>query len=660
MCGIAGVIRFDGKPVKPSVVDLMGMALKHRGDDDQGFVFLDHQFSPTPFSGDDTIEELTTKLPHFKSIENQPFSAGITHRRFSIIDLSAGGHQPFIDETGSHSITFNGEIYNYIEVKAELTVLGYKFITESDTEVFLKAYIEWGTECFKKLNGFWSVAISDSVKRRVVVSRDRMGKKPLYYFSSEGAFYFASEIKSLLKIDEVKQKLGVNENLLYYWVTAGLRDIDNQTFFEGIKSFPASSFAVVESKFSGEFHRYWAVPDKRKTTGDISVENAKNEIYNLLLDSVKIRLRADVPLCVELSGGMDSSALVAFASLASDKKISTFTVRFPEKEWNEEPFAKKVATLYDVNYNIIENPVLHFWNEIAPFTYLEEEPYHSPNLNSNQAVWAEMRGQGIKVSLNGAAGDELFAGYGNYFYNVQLENLKNGQFTEFVSNLKWTEYNSSLKSLLHPLIYLFEQKTGVTLLKHRAANKSLGLELKKKASGKKYEFLTAEKMLHSELTNTKIPYWLASGDKGYMGLPLEVRAPFLDYRLVEYASTLPASYLIKDGWHKWILRKAVEKILPTDVVWRKKKMGFPFPFETFFKNNHEIFQKIVVRRDNPYIAHLSNDQIIGNWRMISFILWYEYFFNDNMPLFEEISKMQPIDGEKGSFIPGYIKYYSGH
>jgi asparagine synthase (glutamine-hydrolysing) len=210
------------------------------------------------------------------------------------------------------------------------------------------------------------------------------------------------------------------------------------------------------------------------------------------------------------------------------------------------------------------------------------------------------------------------------------------------------------------LIYLFEQKTGVTLLKHRAANKSLGLELKKKASGKKYEFLTAEKMLHSELTNTKIPYWLASGDKGYMGLPLEVRAPFLDYRLVEYASTLPASYLIKDGWHKWILRKAVEKILPADVVWRKKKMGFPFPFETFFKNNHEIFQKIVERRDNPYIAHLPNDQIIGNWRMISFILWYEYFFNGNMSLFEEISKTQPSDGKKGSFIPGYIKYYSGH
>jgi asparagine synthase (glutamine-hydrolysing) len=240
-----------------------------------------------------------------------------------------------------------------------------------------------------------------------------------------------------------------------------------------------------------------------------------------------------------------------------------------------------------------------------------------------------------------------------------LENLKNGQFSEFISNLKWTEYDNSLKSFLHPLIYLFEQKTGVTLLKHRSVNKSLGLELKKKSSGKKYEFLTAEKMLYSELTNTKIPYWLASGDKGYMGLPLEVRAPFLDYRLVEYAASLPSSYLIKHGWHKWILRKTVEKILPEDVVWRKKKMGFPFPFETFFKNDYDVFKKIVEKRDNPYISHLTNDQIIGNWRLISFILWYEYFFNDNLSIFKEIKSMQPAYKRKDSFIPGYVKYYTG-
>jgi asparagine synthase (glutamine-hydrolysing) len=659
MCGIAGIVKFDGKPIDPTLLDRMNRAIKHRGDDDEGYIFINPSHKISTFCNSDTVQELKEKLLPLEAAKGENYFFAASHRRFSIIDLSTGGHQPFVDESKKYSITFNGEIYNYLEVREELLRSGYQFLTESDTEVFLKAYIEWGTECFNKLNGFWAAAITDSIKKRVVISRDRLGKKPLYYYSSESTFYFASEIKALLEVDEIKKHIKVNENLLYYWVSYGLRDIDNQTFFLGIKSFPAASFTILDGSFNQVFHSFWEVPRLRKTPSAIPIGDAIENINKILLDSVQIRLRADVPLCVELSGGMDSSALVAFASLASKKKISTYTVRFPEKEWNEEPYARKVAEYYDVNYNIIENPVVDFWSTIAPFTYLEEEPYHSPNLNSNQAVWGAMRGEGIKVSLNGAAGDELFAGYGNYFYNVQIENLKNLRFDDFIGNLKWTEYDSALKSFLHPLIYLFEQKTGLTLLKHRGENKFLGERLKKNAETKKYEFLTAEKMLYSELTNTKIPYWLASGDKGYMGLPLEVRAPFLDYRLVEYVATLPVNYLIKDGWHKWIFRKAVEKILPSEVVWRKKKMGFPFPYETFFENNYKIFQLIVDRRDNPFISHLSNEKIIKNWRVISFILWYEYFFNSNMSLFEDIRNLSKSRNIKQKYIPGYLKYYRG-
>lgn len=659
MCGIAGVIRFDGANVPTPLIKAMGRAIKHRGDDDLGYVLLNSSSVPHPFCGEDSDEAIRHSLPDLDTVVGEAYTAAFCHRRFSIIDLSPGGHQPFLDQSGKYSITFNGEIYNYIELREELSKLEHSFLTESDTEVFLRSYIEWGTGCFKKLNGFWAAAITDSEKKITVLSRDRLGKKPLYYYHSNDALYFASEIKSLLEVPAIRNSVGVNEELLYHWVTSGLRDIENQTFFNGIKSFPAASFAVTGERFTGNFERFWSVPDKRASIRAISVEEVKKQIYDILLDSVKIRLRADVPLCVELSGGMDSSALVAFAAIASGKKISTFTVRFPEKEWNEEPFARKIAEQYNVNYNIIENPSIDFWKTISPFTYLEEEPYHSPNLNSNQAVWGAMRGQGMKVSLNGAAGDELFAGYGNYFYNVQLENLKNLQFGDFMGNLKWTEYDHKLKSFLHPLIFLFEQVSGVSLLKHRSENRSLGESLRVRGDIKKYQFLTAEKMLHSELTNTKIPYWLSSGDKGYMGLPLEVRAPFLDYRIVEYAATLPASYLIRNGWHKWIFRKAVEDILPADVVWRRKKMGFPFPFETFHAKNRAIFEKIVRERDNPFLTSIPDEKITGNWRLVSFILWYEYFFNSNMKLFREIEEMSGSSGAVGAYLPAYIKYYPG-
>jgi asparagine synthase (glutamine-hydrolysing) len=359
---------------------------------------------------------------------------------------------------------------------------------------------------------------------------------------------------------------------------------------------------------------------------------------------------------VELSGGMDSSALVALASQVSGQQIITYTVRFPEKKWNEEPFARSVAERYKVDYRVIDNPVDDFWKQILPFTYLEEEPYHSPNLQTNQVIWSLMRQEGIKVSLNGASGDEIFAGYGNYFFNAQLENLKKLQINNFIGNLDWKEGKSRLRAFLLPFIYLWKGYYNLTF-PMQLFNSISDDFIKLSPSSKNYKFITLTETLFSEITNSKIPYWLRSGDKGYMGIPLEVRAPFLDYRMVEIGTKIPYSYLIRNGWHKWILRKALEDILPEDVVWRRNKMGFPFPYETFYRNSETIISKIIKETANPFLDYSKQDRFRNNWNVLSFILWYELFMNDNKKMLEEIQVMAGYPGKAENYKPQYLNTY---
>ncbi|MGE5497257.1 MAG: asparagine synthase (glutamine-hydrolyzing) [Syntrophothermus sp.] len=659
MCGIAGYINLDGKLVDPVKLLAMNNVISHRGSDDEGYVLINQQSSEfLNFSGVRSAGEIKSGLPVISGSANSiGANIGLAHKRFSIIDLSAHGHQPFFDKERSCCIVFNGEIYNYPELRENLKSQGVKFYTSSDTEVLLELYKKSGTECFRYMNGFWAVAIYDFRKKQLILSRDRLGKKPIYYTKIDNSIYFASEIKSLLEIPEVAQRKKVNESMVYNWLALGLRDLDFSTAYEGIFTFPSASFSAIEEEFPKKITTFWSVPGERYSEKDFSIEEACSQIRSTLEDSVKIRLRADVPLCVELSGGMDSSALVALASHVSAQKIITYTVRFPEKEWNEEPFARSVAEHYNVDYRVIDNPVDDFWKQILPFTYLEEEPYHSPNLQTNQVIWSLMRKEGIKVSLNGASGDEIFAGYGNYFFNAQLENLKKLQLNSFFGNLDWKEGKSRLRAFLLPFIYMWKSYYNLPF-PMQLFNSISDDFIKLSPPLKKYKFITLTETLFSEITNSKIPYWLRSGDKGYMGIPLEVRAPFLDYRMVEIGTKIPYSYLIRDGWHKWIFRKAMEDILPADVVWRRNKMGFPFPYETFYRNSEAIISKIIKETENPYLDYSRQDRFRNNWNVLSFILWYELFINDNKKLLKEIQTMSGDYGNTENYKPGFLNTYN--
>jgi asparagine synthase (glutamine-hydrolysing) len=268
-----------------------------------------------------------------------------------------------------------------------------------------------------------------------------------------------------------------------------------------------------------------------------------------------------------------------------------------------------------------------------------------------------MREKGIKVSLNGAAGDELFAGYGNYYAFAQLENLSKFRFFDFYKNLKWTE-NKPLFSAIAPF-YIFlkhAQIPGISDLIKGIKNSYSAL-LKSNSFLEPKDNLLITDELFSDIFETKIPYWLRSGDKGYMGVPFEVRAPFLDYRIVEYALKLPSSYLVKDGWHKWILRKALEDILPSEVNWRRHKLGFPFPLKSFLSVNSTIINEIVNKSENPFLNYKRREKFKDNWKIISFILWYEYFINRNDQLFRNIENFanQKNSVPQFGFMPRYIR-----
>lgn len=659
MCGITGLIDLSGQQIESGQLKAMTDAIHYRGPDDEGYVLINQGTSRyQAYSGPASPESVRSMLPSIATAGALAANIGLAHRRFSIIDLSAGGHQPLFSQDKSCCVVFNGEIYNYIELRAELENLGVTFRSTSDTEVLLESYRMWGTDCFSRFNGFWALALYDFAKRRLILSRDRVGKKPLYWTRSGSHLYFASEIKSLLRVPAVRNSRKVNEEAVWHWCVDGRRDLDNSTFFDGIQSLPAACWTIVDQNFPNSLQTFWEVPRERMRESDISIPEAMKLVRETLEDAVRIRLRADVPLALELSGGLDSSTVLALTARHYPSRITTYTVKFADPRWNEEPFARSIANRYDVDYRVLEPELSGFWHGIRAFTELQEEPYHSPNMQTSQVIWSLMRAEGTKVALTGAAGDEMFAGYARYYVKAQIENLLHGRFKHFIDNARnWTERNLGLKGFAREMV----SATGLRPLVRRIKSVMPALENQNikglSMPSRHYYAASLSDWLWQEITNTQIPYWLRSGEKTYMGMPFEARLPFLDYHVVEVATRMPITYLIRHGWHKWILRKAMEDLLPADIVWRRVKMGFPYPYEQFFANYRGIIDLILTEAKNPYIDFRRHEQLRTDWNAISFILWYEYFINENKLLFRKIEEnIAAMEAHVATaFIPEFMK-----
>jgi len=516
---------------------------------------------------------------------------GLVHRRLSIIDLSVDGNQPMRSPSGRFVVTFNGEIYNYIELRAELEARGRSFRTQSDTEVLLASFEDWGVEgALNRVLGMFALALWDRRDHRLTLTRDRPGKKPLYYAKVDGSLYFASEMKALLKVMDGGV---IDRESLHHYLSLGYIPAP-RTIYENIREIPAGSLMNVDEALQTSIHRYWTLPAPSST--NISFEDAVEETETRLRDAVRIRLRADVPVGLFLSGGIDSGLLAALASEESSEPIRTFTISFGESRFDESAHAALVAERYGTDHTVIPlNPDLETLVPQVARAY--DEPFADPSALPTFAV-AEAAAQEVRVVLNGEGADELFAGYRRSQAAWRMQKMS--------AKLSWIP--DGLTSQLHRLLprpkgfrtpyalgYRFLGGLGLGLGERYITWSSDGFTEEEKASlyfhpeqinatghllDEEWNWLEAEgdldRFMALDLVVGMGDCLLVKMDIATMASSLEARCPFLDHRMMEWAASLPREVVFKGGDTKPILRSVAKNLLPLEIVSAPKR-GFEIP-----------------------------------------------------------------------------------
>jgi asparagine synthase (glutamine-hydrolysing) len=535
MCGILGVV---GK-INNEQFEYALSKLQHRGPDGYGVWY------------DDGIS--------------------LGHRRLSIIDLSENGKQPMLFEN-RYVITFNGEIYNYIEIKNELKNLGYSFRSSSDTEVILAAYDKWGEKCFTRFNGMWALAIWDKKDKKLFLSRDRLGKKPLFYAFIPGGFAFASEMKSLYPLlGSVEKNIPV--------IQEAIRDVfsyesTDKCLIKGINRFPAASHGTLHNgKLSIE--KYWAVLDEPTPVLKTYEEQVEYLRY-LFLDACKIRMRSDVQIGTALSGGLDSTATItAMAHVANEQNLAgntfgsdwqhAYVATFPGSEIDEQAYAKRVVDYLGIGATYITIDPLMNIDKIFYYTYMFEELYLTSPIPFIQ-LYNNVKSKGTTVTLDGHGSDELFAGYPFQFTKAINDALPNPMA---VHRILQTYRNTLLKKNS----YLYDAGTHMY--------NAVIAYLKEQKRFSNLDFLN--NVLYRSTFETILPTLLRNYDRYSMINGVEIRMPFLDYRIVNFAFSIPWDSKIRNGYSKAIVRDSIIPFAPEDIVYRKSKIGFNSPFSEWLK-----------------------------------------------------------------------------
>lgn len=550
MCGIAGIIGPKTHPFPEKLQNLMS----HRGPDH-------------------------TKLSHLKSGETQ---IQILHHRLSIIDLSQEANQPFFSEDKNFALVFNGEIYNYLELKAELEKEGVSFRTTSDTEVLLKLLIKDREKAFSKLNGMFALGFFDLVNGTVIFGRDPFGEKPLYYFQDENHFYFSSEIKFILEASQRKFKLN-GKVIGDYFSSHFLEARIEETFFAGIKKLPPGSFAVSSlSKIALDFVSYYEPKKNAQTEGDLL--RASEDIRETLFNSVDIRLRSDVPVGLFLSGGVDSSVLAAISSQLLEKNggdIKFLSIVSDDPTTDESPFidiVSKHLKKESIRVNV-HNDAKSFWELLPKVIWHNDEPIISFASIAYFKMIEAARAQGLKVLLTGQGADEVFLGYKKFKFWHYKNLLKQGKLFQLagagISELQHSDLVGSF-SLAEASRYF---PGGTSDLKTQAWGEKL--QAIRRTSGRNTSSLSQTQ--YDDLKHYSVPVLLHYEDRLSMAYGAEVRVPFLDKNLVDIGMRLKDDLKIHHGWSKYALRKSFESMLPKEIIWRKDKKGFTIPQEEWMR-----------------------------------------------------------------------------
>jgi asparagine synthase (glutamine-hydrolysing) len=643
MCGICGIWEYgatEGR-VELSLIEDMRDTMKHRGPDDAGAKVLDNA------------------------------RLGLGFRRLSIIDLSKAGNQPMHGCTDRVWMVFNGEIYNHAHLREGLEKRGHTYASRTDSETILHLYEERGLDFVEELEGDYGIVIWDEDREQLVLARDRLGVKPLYFYHEAGRFIFASEIKAILRHPAVTP--AIDEESLYHYLTF-LTTPAPQTLFRGIQKLPAGNMLVVKRDGSTDIRQYWdALPPETPPNEISSTDEGghSEEILRLLRDSIRKRMMSDVPFGVFLSGGVDSSANVALMSELMSQPVRTYTVGFEDSdELNELESARSIAARFGTDHHEVIINRQHMQDFLPELVFHQDEPLADPVCVPLYYVSKLARETGTIVVQVGEGADEIFAGYDWFRKYVRINDLFWRQAEKLPVSLR-----HSLAAMAKPLMEgSFNKRTAIELVRRLGAGESLfwggaivfdeafkrrvlSSEMTGRVDGlssydavKRYlEHVAtarpdsdfAARMTYLELKLRLPELLLMRVDKMTMATSVEARVPFLDHHLVEYAMGLPVDFKIKGTSGKHILKRALEKVLPSDLLYRPKR-GFGAPIREWFRGDTGemlgglILNSSLRRRelfDYSFIAELIDEHRRGTrdwsfhlWALLNLSLWYERWF----------------------------------
>lgn len=644
MCGIAGIVQLSASLLDATLLEAMTRSLAHRGPDGEGYVLLSADGKSKPVA-------VANSLSDSVRVAAPEYGIGFGHRRLAVLDLSPLGRQPMGSEDRRVWITYNGEIYNYLEVRHELTALGRRFRSVTDTEVVLQAYEEWGPACLDRLNGMFAFAIWDGHRNRLFCARDRLGMKPFYYRIAGDRLTFASEIKALLEDQSLRR--AANPRMVYDFLVLNLQDHTDETFFEDIRQLRPGHFLLAEE---GRIHieEWWDIRRRHPKTPSGEYAGAAT-FTELFRDAVRIHLRSDVPVGSCLSGGLDSSSIVCtMRQLLPSNAVQTFSAYFDDPSCDERPYMRAVASAARTESVEIMPDGRRLFAEMPAILWAQEEPFGG---TSYLAQWEIMRAaseQGVKVLLDGQGGDELLCGYPGYWGSYLGDLIRSGFWRKACGEA--TAY-SRQQARLHPTVFSnfaravlparFVSNVRFSLKRH-----ALWLDPDfstahrgRDCAGLSYDgkFATAlDNHTASYLQTHSLPALLHHEDRSSMAFSVEARLPFLDSQLVDFLLSAPPELKLNHGRSKAVLRDALAGVLPPAVSGRTDKMGFATPQDRWLRETLRPELECLFGTPrfeqrgywNPrqlrkaYERYHRGEIEIGSsvWRWASLELWHQRFF----------------------------------
>ncbi len=590
MCGILGTINFN-HAADATRITAMRDTMPYRGPDSNGLWISKDKY------------------------------CGLAHLRLSILDPTPAGHQPRIEQSGRFVISYNGEVYNYIEIRAELKKKGYQFETGTDTEVILQAYIEWGKDCLDRFNGMFAIAIYDIETKSLFLARDRLGIKPVYYYQDDNEFVFASETKAILNGLDAKPELNIE--LIDDYMSFGYIPGEN-TLHKGIKRLMPGHYAIIKDS-QLVITQWWDL--KFNNTEDKGFDHYLTESKKLLESAIDLRLRSDVPLGIFLSGGIDSSAVVGLLANKVKEPLKTFSIAYDfGKNFDETQYARMIAEKFGTDHHELKITPQQFADFIPEYIHLMDEPVTEAAAISLFFV-SKLAKEKVTVALSGEGSDEIFAGYDLYQYMNILEKYRSvvGQKgTELfagISNKVLGESHKVSKYLNMATQPIEQRYKGMSTYPDAQKYSLYKQDFKQKLDEAKRitnhgQFSRQlfentknndqlSKMLYFDTKTWLVDDLLIKADRMSMGTSIELRVPFLDYRLVEFAASIPSKHKIKKGEGKYPLKKMMEGILPNDIIYRKK-MGFPTPLKLMFQNELKEYARNLLLSDNTKLHQFFN------------------------------------------------------